>query len=160
MGGGSVLLWKPRSILEVYNDIDGYAVNFFMCLRDHHEELYKKVVYTPYSRELYGKWITNWRSGHIPQEPIEQAAQWFFIMRASFSGKWCGGFAYTKKDKNQAMVYKSRCEHLAFVSNRLQGVVIENLDFEDLITRYDGDGVLIYADPPYKDKEQYYKGCF
>ena len=32
---------------------------------------------------------------------------------------------------------------------RLSGVVIECLDFEDFITRYDSKGALFYLDPPY-----------
>jgi DNA adenine methylase len=34
-GGGSVLLRKPRSYSELYNDLDGEIVNLFRVVRDH-----------------------------------------------------------------------------------------------------------------------------
>ena len=38
---------------------------------------------------------------------------------------------------------------LADVHERLAGVVVENLDFEDFIKRYDREFALFYIDPPY-----------
>lgn len=42
-GGASVLLQKARSPLEVYNDLDGAAVNFFRVLRERQGELARSV---------------------------------------------------------------------------------------------------------------------
>ena len=37
-GSGSVLLGKPKSKFEVFNDVDGELVNLFRCIRDRFEE--------------------------------------------------------------------------------------------------------------------------
>ena len=38
---------------------------------------------------------------------------------------------------------------------RLNGVTIENLDFADVLNRYDSPASLFYCDPPYVDTAQY-----
>ena len=38
-GAASVLLQKPRSYMDVYNDLDGEIVNLFMVARDLGEKL-------------------------------------------------------------------------------------------------------------------------
>jgi len=49
-GAASVLLQKPRSPLETYNDLDGNVVNFFRVLRDQPDELIRKIRLTPWAR--------------------------------------------------------------------------------------------------------------
>ena len=52
-GAASVLLQKPRSPLETYNDFDGNVVNFFRVLRDRPDELIRKIRLTPWARAEY-----------------------------------------------------------------------------------------------------------
>lgn len=52
-GAASVLLQKPRSPLETYNDLDGNVVNFFRVLRDRPDELIRKIRLTPWARAEY-----------------------------------------------------------------------------------------------------------
>lgn len=52
-GGGSVLLRKPRSYAEVYNDLDGEIVNLFLIARDHGQELQQKLELTPFARDEF-----------------------------------------------------------------------------------------------------------
>ena len=46
------------------------------------------------------------------------------------------------------------------VSQRLNGVVIENKDFEELIRQYDRTDALFYCDPPYHTTEKLYSAVF
>src|SRR5690606_6837914 len=52
-GGGSVLLRKPRSYAEVYNDLDGEIVNLFRVARDCGDELIRSVELTPFARDEF-----------------------------------------------------------------------------------------------------------
>ena len=51
-------------------------------------------------------------------------------------------------------------ENLGIFKERLKSTIIEQLDFERLITLYDREGTLFYADPPYYDAEGYYAESF
>ena len=44
------------------------------------------------------------------------------------------------------------------VCGRLQYVVLENEDFETILSRYDSPTTFFYLDPPYFDTEDYYPG--
>jgi hypothetical protein len=50
-GSAAVLLNRPPSPVETYNDIDGEVVNFFRVLRDQQEALIQAIGLTPFSRE-------------------------------------------------------------------------------------------------------------
>lgn len=52
-GSGAVLFRKPRSPIEMVNDLDGAVVNLFRCIREDPERLAREVYFTPYSREVY-----------------------------------------------------------------------------------------------------------
>src|SRR5574337_272680 len=52
-GGASVLLQKPRSYAEVYNDLDGEVVNLFIMARERGEELAQAIELTPFAREEF-----------------------------------------------------------------------------------------------------------
>ena len=54
-GAASVLMRKPRSIGEVYNDLDGDVVNVFRVLRNQEQaaELARLLALTPYAKEEY-----------------------------------------------------------------------------------------------------------
>jgi DNA adenine methylase len=52
-GSAAVLLNRPPSPVETYNDIDGEVANFFRVLRDQKDELIEKIGLTPFSREEF-----------------------------------------------------------------------------------------------------------
>jgi len=74
-GAAALLLAKPPSPVEVYNDIDSGLVNFFRVLRD--EEKFKRfmrmVTLTPYSREEYNAARERWRD---VENDVERAYLW------------------------------------------------------------------------------------
>src|SRR5262249_53718563 len=48
-GAASVLLNKPRTPVEVYNDLDERITRLFRVLRDHGQEFHRRITLTPYS---------------------------------------------------------------------------------------------------------------
>src|SRR5258708_13181450 len=56
-GAGHVLFRKPQyQHIEVYNDLNGDLVNFWMYCRDHPQELQDQIDSLPYSRQLHNIW--------------------------------------------------------------------------------------------------------
>src|SRR5437879_3619769 len=52
-GGAQVFFHKPKSEVEVLNDLDGEIVNFFRVCQWHHHELLRYLRYCLASRKLY-----------------------------------------------------------------------------------------------------------
>lgn len=59
-GAASVLLRKPRSYAEVYNDLDSEVVNLFRVTRENGNELKRVLALTPFAREEYqSAWLPS-----------------------------------------------------------------------------------------------------
>ena len=136
-GGGAVLLRKSRSKLETYNDLDGDVVNFFQVMRDHADELIRKIELTPWSRVEYKQ------HAEIVDDPIERARRFWIGCNMSISSMamTASGMRVNKNRKSSpgrvpAKVHMNE-SHLYAVAQRLIGVQIENLPYNELIPRYD-----------------------
>ncbi len=152
-GAASVLLRKPRSYAEIYNDLSGEMVNLFRVLRNASQarELIRLVRLTPYAREEFElSYITA-------DDPIEQARRTLFRAAAGFStaglhSTWRTGFR-AKVDRpytTPMMDWANMPRILEQVTARLQGVVIENRPALEVIRQYDRETALHYLDPPYQ----------
>lgn len=151
-GAASVLIQKPRSELETYNDIDGNVVNFFRVLRDNLEELVEKLKLTPWARDEFDHCRTE------ASDPVENARR-FFV--SSFMGISCMPFdrATGWRSVSYSDQYYRVASHsftdlvegdtIKQLSRRLLGVQIENRDYEYIINRYSRHDTLVYFDPPY-----------
>lgn len=152
-GGGASLLFakKPTGGIEVFNDIDSNLVNFFRVLRDPEkfEQFHQVVSLTPYARSEY----YDCRDLDC-KDDIERARRFFVVARMSFSGQFGTGWSYAVSNVNRGMAgtvskYLSIIEKLPEIHTRLMRVQVENLDFREIIPKYDAEGMLLYCDPPY-----------
>ena len=78
------------------------------------------------------------------------AAAFFFCQINSYNGKLLTAYnngAATLRDKTS--VLWSRRANLRAYTKRLEGVVIENLDYADCIAKYDDEDAFFFLDPPY-----------
>jgi DNA adenine methylase len=148
-GGGSVLLRKPRSYAEIYNDLDGEIVNVFRAARDNGCALANALELTPFSRDEFVL------SYHSTDNDIEQARRTIFRSFAGFgSASACGkksGFRANSNRSGTTPAHDWRNYPDAFrnVIARLQGVVIENRDALECMVQHDTPETLHYVDPPY-----------
>ena len=151
-GAASVLLQKPRSPLETYNDLDGNVVNFFRVLRDRPDELIRQIRLTPWARESFETaraadgndlerarrfFVSAWQG--ISCMPHDQTTGW---RSSSFWGQ-----CYNLPSHNYFDLVES--DILATLAKRFYGVQIECRGYEYVIERYDCADTLTYFDPPY-----------
>jgi DNA adenine methylase len=151
-GSAAVLLQKPKSTVEVFNDTDGDIVHFFEVLRDRKEELVTWLRETPFSRDLHRKYAHEHYAGYRPDDGVERAGRWFYLRNTQFAQKYTGfsGFRLAKA-RNHARAYQNRVDRLEEIAARLRHVQLANRDYVELVERTDDPDTLFYFDPPYVD---------
>lgn len=151
-GAGWVLFASDKHApLEVYNDMDGNLVNLFRCVKYHPDALKQELNFLLMSREQFFDAREQIKASGLTD--IQRAARFFILIKESF-GSDLRSFGTAKRNLENAVEYLSK------VSSRLQNVVIENLDFEQLIKTYDRERAFFYCDPPYYLTEKYYEEKF
>lgn len=149
-GGGSVLFSRDKHApFEVYNDANGNLVNLFRCAKYHCAELQREIGLQLNARETFMDLRVRLRTPGFTD--IQRAAMFFLIVRMSY-----GADSRTYGCAPKPLV----ADYLTDISRRLQRVVIEHKDFEDLIRIYDRPGTVFYCDPPYWAAEKYYDATF
>lgn len=147
-GGGSVLLRKKPSKLEVYNDLYEDLLNFFDVLRNRPDALIRAISLTPYARAEYKRAQTPAR------DRIERARRlyvWSWQGRGRAGIQEIGGWRNARTTKRGMTPVEdwTNLKHLYQVAQRLQNVQFECDDALRVIERYDGRRTLFYLDPPY-----------
>lgn len=155
-GAASVLLQKPRTYAEVYNDRWGEIVSIFRVLRDPDTaaELRRRIELTPFARDEFA--VINEASYEDVDDTVERARLLIF---RSFAGFGSNAHALSRKTGFRGSSNRSGTTPAhdwanyptvieAFVA-RLRGVVIENRDAAEVMGQHDSDDTLHYVDPPY-----------
>ena len=150
-GAAGVLIQKPRSYAEVYNDLDGEVVNLFQVLRNPElcQRLQECCRLTPYARDEF------YAARESTEEPVERARR--MVVRACMgfgSAAGIGGNSGFRSDSKRkyataAHLWERYPDNLSAVCQRLQGVIIENKDALAIMRAHDAETTLHYIDPPY-----------
>ena len=149
-GGGSILFCRDKHApFEVYNDKNGDLVNLFRCAKYHCGELQRETQLQLNARETFMDLRIRIRTPGFTD--IQRAAMFFLIVRMSY-GADSRTYGCAPKPLS--------ADYLTDISARLQRVVIEHKDFDDLIRVYDRPGAVFYCDPPYWAAEKYYDAAF
>ncbi len=154
-GSAAVLLNRPPSPVETYNDLDGEVVNFFRVLRDQRDELLYALRMTPFSREEFNLACSP------PEEEISdlERARRFFVRagqvrtglaQTATLGRWSNCKKTSRSNMSGAVSrWLGQIRRLEDVAERLLRVQIENRPAIDVIELYNDSATLFYLDPPY-----------
>lgn len=159
VGMGGVFLKRrviPRS--EVINDLSGDVATLFRVLQRHYVAFMDMLRFQFTSRREFDRLLAT---DPATLTDLERAVRFLYLQRTAFGGKVAGrNFGVSQGMPGRFDVTKLG-PMLAELSERLAGVVIENLPFDAFIDRYDAPGVLFYLDPPYWGSEgDYGRGMF
>lgn len=165
-GAASVLMYKPRSYAEVYNDLDDEVVNVFRVLQDplSAARLERAIRLTPFAR-------AEFRLAYEPPvaDPVEMARRTVIKSFMGFGSSaihgrsrgmrtrasvWRGPATGFRSNSNRSGTTPAHDwarwpDHIADFVFRLQGVVIESRDAIDVMRTHDREDALHYVDPPY-----------
>ena len=160
-GAAALLLNKPASSFEVYNDYDSELVNLFEVIRDDVDAFVKKADWLLYSRELNEKWKNDLKAGTVPEDKVERALRFWYVMRSCFAAHPYKGWAFAKnKNRSRPQSMTNALTTLRTIHDRLRAVEIDRLDFRRCIKNRDGPRNFLFLDPPYLDAEEYRLGVF
>lgn len=145
-GSGVVLLNKPVSKVEIFNDLNNEVYTFFKALREKPEELIRLLELTPYHRRE----LTNICQYNNDSE-LEIARKFFVKVNMNFNAISGPRISYSISiNRNVAAAYSSKINNLNKVLNRLRRVTFENKDFIFIFKNYLKESkVFAYLDPPY-----------
>ncbi len=156
-GSGTVLFGKEPSKTEVYNDKFDLLVNLFKVFKEKPNEFLKEIDLIPVSRTIYNQFKEDYKRIDDFSD-VEKAVRTYYLIKAGFGASLPdmggSGFGIKARDPSELRLNKVDC----IVRNtyeRIKKVYIENLDYQDLIKRYDKDFTLFYCDPPYIDSREY-----
>ena len=152
-GAASILLQKPRSYAEVYNDMDNQIVTVFRVFQDQQKalELERLIKLTPYSRKEFEKAFTKNESDNDIEIARKVLIRSMMGFGSSGATKGATGFRCDSKRHYSlvAHLWKDYPQKIQMFTDRLQGIIIENRPAVDIINQHDGKDVLHYLDPPY-----------
>jgi DNA adenine methylase len=160
-GAAALLLNKPPSATEVYNDADSELVNLFEVIRDNVDAFIKQADWLLYSRELYESWKDDLKNGRTPEDRVERAIRFWYLMRSSFAAHPYKGWAFCRNvGRNRPLSLANALASIRMIHDRLRAVEIDHLDFRRCVKNRDGPRNFMFLDPPYLDTEDYRLGVF
>ena len=148
MGGLAVLLAKPRSKVEVVNDLNRDLVALYRNLQYHFEAFVSEIEWDLGSRAT----LEDFKAQTGLTE-IQRCSRWFIRNKISFGGGFTS-FAVSRKSGGGAgFCRRLLLENLAEFRDRMDRVVVENLSYERCLELYDSPETLFFLDPPYIDSQ-------
>ncbi len=165
-GGASVLMRKPRSYAEIYNDLDGEVVNVFRVLQNPKRaaRLEALLRVTPFAR---AEFLLSYKPTRSEVERARRTIIRSFMgfgsdsvsrmkashagFKTSLSGTMSTGFRWdaNRSGTTPAHDWMHYPEQLALFTKRLQGVTIEQRPAAHILRKMDREDTLHYVDPPY-----------
>jgi DNA adenine methylase len=161
----------PKLKRVVYNDFNPLNYNLFKCIQTP-ERLLEEInnipcqqkgeeVTDPIYKEqfnLFQSEIFN-KDFKVGDTDYVVAAKYVYILTQVFSGSKpeTSNFIDLKgKYKSKYLTFKDKLSKPDWVEHFLRITEVENMDFDDVIKKYDSPTTYFYVDPPYWKTENYY----
>jgi DNA adenine methylase len=157
-GSATVLFGKDpaTSAVEVINDINSDITNLLLVVKYKPLSLIESFNYLLHSREIFEKF----RDEPIDNlSDVERAVRTLYLFKMSYGGAG-RNFGYSAITPSLPSRLTSIPNLVKAINKRLELVTIENLEYEDVIQRYDRPGTFFYLDPPYYQASQPYVSKF
>jgi DNA adenine methylase len=147
LGGGSILLNKPRSEREFVGDLNAGLIEFWTLLRSS-RLLATRIEATPYDEAFFAKAKEHGRA------PCEVVRAWCFLVRNRFSRGGLGkDFAWSDRlrggQPGDVNAWETIKAELPAIAERIKGVRFYHTSAIDMILDRDAPDTLHYCDPPY-----------
>ena len=155
----------------VYNDFNPLNYNLFKCIQNP-EELLKAIndiecqqfgveVTPPHLKEQFISFQAEIFAEDFSVNPGDYvtAAKYVYILTQVFSGSKPEKSSYIDlkgKYKSKYLTFRDKLSKPDWVEHFLAITHVENMDFADVITKYDSPTTYFYVDPPYWKTENYY----
>lgn len=166
-GSMAILLRKPKSWLEIYNDRNLLLINLWKVLQREPEQLAKELEWIPISRKIFNDahkiiqdFIIKMEWGFIqdiPEPDVKLALNFLISSLQSYAGlifnrtseaSWGMATRYTGRTFPPIIARWERAKRvLPFIAERIQNVVIECQDALYILTHYDGDDTFFFCRP-------------
>ena len=161
----------PNLKKVVYNDYNHLNYNLFKCVQNP-SELQKhmdkipvqkfcvsdtpveyKEMFHEFQKELFSDIFL------VGEADYESAAKYVYVLSQVFSGSKpeSSNFIDLKgKYRSKYLAFRDKLSKPKWVDHFLRITNVENLDFQQVIEKYDSPSTYIYLDPPYWKTENYY----
>lgn len=148
--GGMFLSRRVAPKVEVMNDRNREVYNFFRMVQVHYQPFLEHMRYRITSRAEFER-----LAGEDPATltEIQRAARFLYLQACAYGGKPTGVNFGVSPSGFHGFDLARLGPALDALHTRLSAVVIECLDYAELIRRWDNADTLFYLDPPYYGSE-------
>jgi len=161
----------PNLKKVVYNDFNPLNYNLFKCVQNPSELLkainsidcqkFGEEVTPPTYKEQFVRFQAEIFAENFSVEPgnYEVAAKYVYILTQVFSGSKPEKSSFIDlkgKYKSKYLTFRDKLSKPDWVEHFLKISEVENMDFADVIAKYDSPTTYFYVDPPYWKTENYY----
>jgi DNA adenine methylase len=147
-GSAAVMLAKPPSKLDVYNDRFTGVAAFYKCLADAKlfNALLERLEVGLHSREYFEWCKETWAQC---EDDVERAARWYIMQRTSFGALGRNWGRNINPMVNTGNKYHRKLDLFPTIHQRMKNVQVENCDYKQIFSDYDSYDTVFYVDPPY-----------
>lgn len=161
-GGLWVLLNKPKSTIEVVNDINEELINFYKVIQNDYIKLKDMFKFQVASRKIFENYFNMSCVDIQTMNEVERAVRFLYLNRCSYGGRM-KNFGYSNSRRSNLCCLTDDFNNIIDeLHSRLKDIYIESGDYKAIIKGYDErpnakeeQNVLFYFDPPYYNTYDY-----